>query len=110
MKRLLMVSFLLLVGGFIISGISSSIAEGAEKGKPQTICPVLGGPIDKSIYTDYKGYRIYFCCSSCIDDFKKNPEKYMKIIKDRGETPEKSPEVKKGASLKGREDRRLITS
>ena len=29
----------------------------------------------------YKGKVIGFCCESCIDDFKKDPEKYMKTIK-----------------------------
>jgi YHS domain-containing protein len=103
MKRLFMVSLLLLVGGFIMSGISAAKVEGAEKkGKPQTICPVMGDPIDKKYYVDYKGYRIYFCCSSCPDDFKKNPEKYIKILKDSGVTLEKAPKGHtKGAPAKG---------
>ena len=35
--------------------------------KPQTFCPVMGGPIDTTIYVDYKGMRIYFCCKGCIE-------------------------------------------
>ena len=30
--------------------------------KPQTTCPVLGGNVDKNVYADYQGKRIYFCC------------------------------------------------
>jgi YHS domain-containing protein len=56
----------------------------AAEGKPQTVCPVLAGNIDKSIYVDYKGKRIYFCCKGCDAEFKKDPEKYMKKLQDEG--------------------------
>jgi YHS domain-containing protein len=29
----------------------------------------------------YKGKTIGFCCPDCIDDFKKDPEKYMATLK-----------------------------
>jgi YHS domain-containing protein len=41
----------------------------------------------KKAYSDYKGNRYYFCCSGCIPDFKKNPEKYAK--NDHVPTPKK---------------------
>ncbi|MEW6388187.1 MAG: YHS domain-containing protein [Thermodesulfobacteriota bacterium] len=59
--------------------------------KPQTTCPVLGGPINKDVYMDYKGQRIYFCCKGCDAEFKKDPEKYLKKMQEQGITPEKSP-------------------
>ena len=43
----------------------------------QTICPVLGGAIDKNVYTEYKGKKVYFCCPMCKPEFEKNPEKYV---------------------------------
>jgi YHS domain-containing protein len=43
----------------------------------QKTCPVLGNPIDKNIYTEYKGKKVYFCCSMCKPEFEKNPEKYI---------------------------------
>jgi len=46
----------------------------------QTVCPVMGGPIDKSFYTDYEGRRVYFCCQACVDAFKKDPQKYLKNL------------------------------
>ncbi len=58
----------------------------------QTTCPVLGGKIDKKIFVDYKGERIYFCCKGCVDQFKKNPEKYLEKMKSEGETLEKAPQ------------------
>lgn len=57
--------------------------------KPQTFCPVMGGPIDKNAYTNYKGMRIYFCCEGCIYQFKRTPNMYIKTLKRYGEKPEK---------------------
>ena len=62
--------------------------------KPQTLCPVLGGNVDKKVYADYQGKRIYFCCQGCDAEFKKDPEKYMKKIQEQGITLEKCPETK----------------
>jgi YHS domain-containing protein len=59
--------------------------------KPQTTCPVLAGNIDKNVYADYKGKRIYFCCQGCDAEFKKDPEKYMKKLQDEGVTLESAP-------------------
>ena len=59
-----------------------------KKLQPQTSCPVIGGKIDKSSYLDYQGKRIYFCCDACKDEFKKDPAKYLKKMKDAGEEPE----------------------
>jgi YHS domain-containing protein len=62
--------------------------EVLKKLKPQTTCPVMGGAIDKKVYADYKGKRVYFCCAGCIETFNKNPEKYLKKMKEAGEEPE----------------------
>ena len=59
--------------------------------KPQTTCPVLGGNIDKKVYADYQGKRIYFCCQGCDEAFKKDPEKYMQKLREQGVTPEEAP-------------------
>ena len=42
-------------------------------------CVVMGNPIDPPTpYSAiYKGKTIYFCCSTCVDMFNKDPEKYM---------------------------------
>ena len=59
--------------------------------KTQTTCPVLAGNIDKNVYVDYHGKRIYFCCSGCDAEFMKNPEKYMKKLQEEGVTLEPAP-------------------
>jgi len=59
----------------------------------QTTCPVMGGAIDKKVFTDHDGKRVYFCCPACIDTFKKDPAKYLKKLADAGVTLEKAPEA-----------------
>ncbi|MEJ5365401.1 MAG: YHS domain-containing protein [Desulfosoma sp.] len=70
---------------------SLGVGVTAAGGRPQEKCPVMGGPINKNIYTDYKGKRIYFCCPACPGEFKKDPEKYMKKLEAEGVELEKAP-------------------
>ena len=61
----------------------------------QTVCPVLdAGKINKEIYVDYQGERIYFCCKGCDVEFQKDPEKYMKKMREQGVKFEKAPAAK----------------
>jgi YHS domain-containing protein len=62
--------------------------------KPQTTCPVMGGEINKSLFVDYKGKRIYVCCEGCLEKLKKNPEKYIKKLEKMGQLPEAIPQEK----------------
>jgi Cu(I)/Ag(I) efflux system membrane fusion protein len=43
----------------------------------QTLCPVMGGPINKEFFVEYKGKKVYFCCGGCDETFLKDPEKYL---------------------------------
>ncbi len=97
MSKIRIVPIILLVAGLFMAGtaINATQAEAkAAQNKAQTACPVLGDAIDKRLYVDYKGYRIYFCCKGCPEEFMKNPEKYMKKLRDSGVTLEKSPSGK----------------
>ena len=58
---------------------------------PQTKCPVMGGDINKEVYVDHEGKRIYFCCPACVPKFKEDPEKYLAKMKELGEEPEDIP-------------------
>jgi YHS domain-containing protein len=42
----------------------------------QTTCPVMGNPINKDIFVEYNGKKVYFCCEQCKAEFLKAPEKY----------------------------------
>jgi YHS domain-containing protein len=62
---------------------------GAAKGLvAQTTCPVMGNPINKKLYVDYKGKRIYVCCSMCLGQVKADPEKWIKKLAEMGQKPD----------------------
>lgn len=61
--------------------------------KAQSHCPVMGGEIDRKLFADYKGKRVYFCCAMCTSKFEKDPEKYIKQLEDEGVVVEKTPEA-----------------
>jgi len=47
----------------------------------QMTCPVMvGRAIDKNLFVEYKGKKVYFCCKGCIPEFNKEPEKYVKLL------------------------------
>jgi YHS domain-containing protein len=54
---------------------AKAIAASAES--EQKVCPIMGGGINKAVFTKYKGKKVYFCCAGCETPFLKNPEKYM---------------------------------
>lgn len=68
-----------------------AVTDNAAWAKAQTTCPVMGGPVNKSVYTDYKGKRVYFCCNACPEPFKKDPDKYIKKMESEGIELEKVP-------------------
>lgn len=58
--------------------------QDAPNGKAQTDCPVMGGKINKSLFVDTQGKRIYVCCAGCLTSLKANPEKYRKELEAKG--------------------------
>jgi YHS domain-containing protein len=80
-KGLLIV--LILFTALTITAVGWSNVQAAEK-KAQTTCPVMGGNINKDIYTDYQGKRVYFCCPACIPEFNQDPGKYLKKLEAEG--------------------------
>ena len=54
-----------------------SITQTAGTETEQTICPVMGNPIDKNVFVEYKGKKVYFCCAECKEKFAADPEKYI---------------------------------
>ncbi len=73
-------------GGHDHATMEESAAEQTptEAGDPvvasteQTTCPVMeGNLINKDIFVEYKGKKVYFCCEGCDDAFLADPEKYV---------------------------------
>ena len=82
--------------------IFSLTLTGAAFAKEQVNCPVMGGKINKEIYADHDGKRVYFCCAMCIDTFEKDSAKYLKKLEDEGVSLAKAaPEKKKDESHEG---------
>jgi len=53
-------------------------ADAPKELKHQTNCPVMGGKIDSTAYTDIQGQRVYHCCPMCTAKLKADPDKYFK--------------------------------
>jgi hypothetical protein len=87
----LAVAYLAAPAGVAAAGKTKSDA----KVKPYTLknCPVsdekLGGDMGDPYVFIHEGRQIKLCCKSCLKDFKKNPEKYLKKI-DAAEKKEKA--------------------
>lgn len=71
----------------LYSGAYAEEEESGKQLKPQTTCPIMGGGIDKSLYVDHDGKRIYVCCQGCIAAVKKNPAAAVKKLADAGQKP-----------------------
>ena len=97
--------YLSIVGFFVFATLGISFAQ-ERKADAQAnvqavdadnkICPVSGEKIDektKATY-EYQGKIYHFCCTSCIEDFKKDPEKYIKKIEEELKAKD-SQELKK---------------
>ncbi|MFH2001059.1 MAG: YHS domain-containing protein [Planctomycetota bacterium] len=80
MKRFIFF-ILLCSAGTLTSGWASA---GTDPTKPQTNCPILGDKIDKAVYLDYQGKRVYFCCPGCKEKFMEKPDRYIKIMESQG--------------------------
>lgn len=57
---------------------SDAKKDAVKELKNQTHCPVMGGKIDSTVYTDIQGQRVYHCCPMCIAKLKADPDKYFK--------------------------------
>jgi YHS domain-containing protein len=50
--------------------------DAAAKTELVAKCPISGEKISKDASIDYKGGKLYFCCSGCIAPFKEKTAKY----------------------------------
>lgn len=82
--------------------IPQALTEEAEN-VGNKICPISGEKIDDKMKTtyEYEGKIYNFCCAACIDEFKKDLEKYIKKIEDelQVESKEESGHEKQGMGM-----------
>lgn len=80
--------FLLSVGLVVVLAAAifaqSKAAGNAPAKVPQTLCPIMGEKINRSVYADYQGKRVYFCCKNCIDEFGKAPADTARQMEGKG--------------------------
>jgi YHS domain-containing protein len=63
----------------------STTPNGVPKNYPLKKCVVSGDPLGehgKVVKVSYQGTDVYLCCHDCVKDFKKDPAKYAKMVKD----------------------------
>lgn len=80
-----MATAVLLAGALILYGCSKKVETTepvtteavAATATEQKTCPVMGGAVNKNMFVEYKGKKVYFCCAGCEEKFKANPEKYI---------------------------------
>ncbi len=46
-------------------------------------CPVSGEKIDRKVFVETKGMKVYFCCTKCIEKYKADPAKYVTQVKSQ---------------------------
>lgn len=79
----LMLIVLLATAAFLLGGCKKKSEPATQQANieeaiQQTICPVMeGNKINKDIFVEYKGKKIYFCCPACKEKFNQEPEKYI---------------------------------
>lgn len=59
-------------------------SAGITVARHQTTCPVMGGTINKGLYVDHEGKRIYVCCQQCLPALQKDPMKYIEKLESQG--------------------------
>ena len=95
-KRIIQIALLggavVLLSSWLLAAQAGCSPEGCgiqiTKAKPQSVCPVMGGKVDRKVFVDAKGYRVYLCCAGCAAKVKADPDKYIRKITANGETPE----------------------
>jgi len=74
-----------------VAGVAGQTAAKEAVNVGNKICPVTGDKIDEKTKTtyEYQGKIYNFCCPVCIDEFKKNPDKYIKKVEEELESKSK---------------------
>jgi YHS domain-containing protein len=85
MRRITVAFFLLmLIAG--AAAVNSAADDTDKKQVTNKLCPVSGGPVSEKYRAEYNGQYVYVCCEGCVNEFKKDPEKFVaKMSKEERE-------------------------
>lgn len=88
MKKILLSIFIMFSLIFVYADSNhddhASKSSAITESKVQTRCPVMGGVINKELYVDHDGKRIYVCCQMCINKVKSDPDNYLSKMENDG--------------------------
>ncbi len=84
MKKTSFLKFLLIPVAMAFAGLSSVKAEEPSN----KICPIMTeDDADAEIKVSYQGKDIFFCCSPCVKQFKKEPDYYVAVFQEQKSVP-----------------------
>jgi len=91
MKKINILALALAV--LLFTTAKASPVKNKNKLEPQKLCPVMGMEINREVFIDYRGKRIYFCCPDCINKFKADPAMYLKKTAEQGSAVAEAPKM-----------------
>jgi len=50
---------------------------GVQLYRLQTHCPIMGGAINRELYHDHDGQRIYVCCAGCLEEVRQRSDEII---------------------------------
>ncbi len=59
-------------------------AAGIQLYRLQTHCPIMDFPINRDLYHDHDGQRIYICCPGCMDEVKERADEIIAEQREKG--------------------------
>ena len=81
------IAIIAIIAAALLSCTAAFAESGVPKNYPLQKCPVSDeklGEHGKPLKVTHEGTDVWLCCKSCLKDFKKDPAKYVKIVKDAG--------------------------
>ncbi len=77
---------LLFFSASFLHAADTKAPEGVPASYPLKKCVVsdeaFGGEMGKPVKVTHEGTDVYLCCKSCLKDFKADPARYVKMVKD----------------------------
>ena len=80
------------------AGDESSAAKTPAVTLVNTVCPMMGGPVDQAVTVEWNGKTVGFCCASCIPGWEElsDEEKASKLAAAAEATADQEHETMEG--------------